>query len=214
MARATTGPPTKKTPMSGYTIDRHADVLGLNERLDKPRCTMFGRPAQQAFSAFFVWEKLLWDLEFARFIEIGTGYGNTSIFFMLHCVQKGANFITCERMPNRTTNSSPLKEMLRFQENCVVGNVYGPGISQFILEQIAAPGRTVLFLDGGDKPHEFELFCPALKRGDIVAVHDWDRAIKRLWVQKTIDQCNLDEIMAHENVIYKTLTAMFQRREK
>jgi len=205
---------TKRTPISGYTIERHLDVYDMNDYLDKPRCTMFGRPAQQAFSAFFVWEKLLGPLEFKRFIEVGTGYGNASIFFMLHCVQKEANFITCEKMKNRTTDSSPLKKMLLFHENCIVGNVYGPAISQFILEQIAAPGRTVLFLDGGDKPHEFRLFAPALKRGDVVAVHDWGRAIMREWVQDVIDAYDLQEIFGKENVFYKTLTAMFRRKEE
>jgi hypothetical protein len=103
--------------------------------------------------------------------------------------------------------------MLRFNENCILGDVYGPGISQFILEQIAEPGRTVLFLDGGDKPYEFDLFCPALKRGDIVAVHDWDRAIKRVWVQRTIDNCGLENILVEDNIKYETLTAMFRRKE-
>lgn len=203
---------TKRAPLSGYAIEPHRDVYEPNTYIDKPRCTIFGRPAQQAFSAFYVWEKLLGPLEFKRFIEVGTGYGNTSIFFLLHCVQKGANFITCERMKNRTSNSSPLKDMLRFNDCCVLGNVYGPAISQFILEQISRPGRTVLFLDGGDKPHEFGLFCPALKPGDVVAVHDWGRAIMREWVQPTIDACGLEDLMAEENAAHKTLTGMFIRR--
>jgi hypothetical protein len=171
---------------------------------------MFGRPAQQAYTAFFVWEKLLGPLEFKRFIEVGTGYGNTSIFFMLHCMQKDAAFYTFDKMANRTTNSSPLKEALDLKGCATVGDVYGPGISQVIMELCGEPGRTVMFLDGGDKPHEFQLFVPALKVGDIVAVHDWGRAIRRPWVEHIIEHRGLADLLAEENVELLTLTRMWE----
>ena len=202
----------KRTPLSGYTIERHTDVWDPNDFIDKPQCTLFGRPCQQAFSAFFMWEKVLGPLEFARFVEVGTGYGNTSTFFMLHCMQKGAEFYTFDRMANRVTNSSPLKELLDLKDKATVGDVYGTTLSQAVLQTINLPGVTVLFLDGGDKPHEFRLFAPALKPGDIVAVHDWGRAIKPEWVQATVDDCNLDPMFVGEHVQYQTLTAMWQRR--
>lgn len=154
--------------------------------------------------------KLLGPLEFKRFIEVGTGYGNTSTFFMLHCMQKGAAFYTFDRMVNRTSNSSPVKEALGLQECATVGDVYGPDISQLIMVLCHKLGRTVLFLDGGDKPHEFRLFVPALKSGDIVAVHDWDRAIKQEWVQDVIDTAELSPVFADEHTKLKTLTMMWQ----
>lgn len=203
-------PTTKRTPLSGYTIERHADVWEANDYINKPRCTLFGRPAQQAFTAFFVWEKLLGPLDFARFVEVGTGYGNTSVFFMLHCLQKGAMFVTHDRMKNRTSNSSPLKEALGLSECAIVGNVYGPSISQAIMELVSKPGRTVMFLDGGDKPHEFTIFVPALKKDDIVAVHDWGRAIKREWVQYVIDMKGLEPVLEEDNVQLETLTRMWR----
>ena len=211
MAKKNIGHAVKKMKYSGYEVDRHLDVWDPNDHIDKVQCTLFGRPCQQTFSAFFVWEKLLGPLEFTRFVEIGTGFGNTSIFFLLHCIQKGASFVTFERMTNRSTNSSPLKELLQFQECVVLGDAYAPASSQFALELIAKPGRTVLFLDGGDKPHEFRLFVPALKQGDIVAVHDWGRAIKDSWVQDTIDTCGLTPLMEAEHLQHGTLTAMFER---
>jgi cephalosporin hydroxylase len=125
---------TKMSPISGHEIERHMDVWDANDHINRPKCTMYGRPAQQAYTAFFLWEKLLGPLEFKRFVEVGTGYGNTSVFFMLHCIQKGATFVTHERMKNRSTNSSPLKEWLGLQEHCVVGDVYGPGISQALMQ--------------------------------------------------------------------------------
>jgi hypothetical protein len=103
--------------------------------------------------------------------------------------------------------------MLRFQENTILGDVYGPSISQGLLEMIGKPGRTVLFLDGGDKPHEFNLFVPALKPGDIVAVHDWGRCIKHKWVEDTIAAYNLEPLLMGDNVRHDTMTAMFKRRE-
>lgn len=200
----------KRTPLSGYDIERHMDVWDPNDHIDKPRCTMFGRPAQQAYTAFFVWEKLLGPLEFSRFIEVGTGYGNTSTFFMLHCMQKGAAFYTFDKAKNRTSNSSPVKEALDLRGCATVGNVYGPGISQALMELAHKPGLTVLFLDGGDKPHEFQLFVPALKVGDIVAVHDWGRAIKRDWVEHIIEHRGLSPLLEADNTQLLTLTRMWE----
>jgi len=210
MGRLNTGEWTKKTPISGYEIENHRDVWDPNDRIDRPKCTLFGRPCQQAFTAFFVWEKLLGPLEFKRFVEVGTGYGNTSTFFMLHCLQKGAMFVTHDQMANRVTNSSPLKEALGLKECSVVGNVYGPSIAQPLMELLHQPGRSVLFLDGGDKPHEFSLFVPALKKGDIVAVHDWGRAIKRIWVEHIIDMRGLIPVLEEDNVKLETLTRMWE----
>lgn len=200
----------KQTPLSGYTIERHEDVWDPNDFIDKPRCTMFGRPAQQAYSAFFVWEKLLGPLDFKRFIEVGTGFGNASIFFMLHCVQKDALFVTHDRMANRVTNSSPLKELLGLKQCSVLGDVYGPAISQALMDLLAQPGLSVVFLDGGDKPHEFRLFVPALKIGDIVAIHDWDRAVKQEWVQDVIDIRGLKPVLLEDNRKLSTLTRMWE----
>lgn len=210
MAKKDIQPRIKRTPISGYEIENHTDVWDANDHIDKPRCTMFGRPAQQAYSAFFVWEKLLGPLDFKRFVEVGTGYGNTSTFFMLHCIQKGAMFVTHERMANRSTNSSPLKEFLDLNGCCIVGDVYGPSISQGVMELVARPGRTVLFLDGGDKPHEFRLFVPPLKVGDIVAVHDWDRAIKGYMINNVIEMRGLKPVLEEDNIKLETLTRMWE----
>jgi hypothetical protein len=210
MGKLNVGEWNKTTPISGYVIENHRDVWESNDRIDRPKCTLFGRPAQQAFTAFFVWEKLLGPLEFKRFVEVGTGFGNTSVFFMLHCIQKGAMFVTHERMANRSTNSSPLKELLDLKSCCVVGDVYGPTISQGIMELVGRPGRTVMFLDGGDKPHEFSLFVPALKAGDIVAVHDWGRAIKRPWVEHIIELKGLQPVLEEDNIKLETLTRMWE----
>lgn len=210
MAKRGTPTALKMTPLSGYEIERHTDVWDPNDYIDKPRCTIFGRPAQQAFTAFFVWEKLLGPLEFSRFIEVGTGYGNTSVFFMLHCMQKEAAFFTFDKMINRVRNTSPLKEALDLRGCSTVGNVYGPAISQSIMDLCQKEGRTVLFLDGGDKPYEFRTFVPALKKGDIVAVHDWGRAIKRNWVQDIIDLRGLADLLLANNTQLKTLTRMWE----
>ncbi len=200
----------RKSPMSGYDIERNMDVWDFNDHIDKFKCTMFGRPCQQTYTAFFVWEKLLGPLDFSRFIEVGTGYGNSSVFFMLHCMQKDAAFYTFERQANRVSNSSPVKEALDLKGCATVGDVYGPTISQVLMELCHKPGPTVLFLDGSDKPHEFQLFVPALKKGDIVAIHDWGRCIKQDWVQHVIDHKGLKPLLEADNINLSTHTRMWE----
>ena len=200
----------RKSPLSGYDIETHMDVWGINDYIDKFKCSMFGRPCQQAYTAFFVWEKLLGPLAFSRFIEVGTGRGNASIFFMLHCMQKDAAFYTFDQIPKRAANNSPLKEALNLKGCAIIGDVYGPDISQSLMELCYKPGLTVLFLDGGDKPHEFQLFVPALKKGDIVAIHDWGRCIKTEWVQHVIDHRGLASKLLADNTELNTATRMWE----
>ena len=66
-----------------------------------------------------------------------------------------------------------------------------------------------MFCDGGDKPHELRTFAPALKKGDIIACHDWGRAIKDEWVADDIKKFNLKEIYREERIKYNTVTGIF-----
>lgn len=49
-----------------------------NERMQYPRCTFLGDTMSQSFSSLFLWENVLSEVEFARFVELGTGNGTLS----------------------------------------------------------------------------------------------------------------------------------------
>jgi len=60
---------------------------------------------------------------------------------------------------------------------------------------IQKEGRTIIFCDNGDKPKEFNTFVPYMKKGDVIAVHDWGTEI---FIEDVRDGCreyNLEETL-------------------
>jgi cephalosporin hydroxylase len=194
------------TPYSNYPVE-HAVKHGKNFAPNTLPCTFLGSPCQQSFNAFFVWEKLLAPLKFARIIELGTALGNTSVYFKMFCINKGADFYTYDfAKKNQRSNTLAQKHVL-IQDDYIMADVFkhSESISKLIRER----GISVVFCDGGDKPHELRTFAPALKKGDIIACHDWGRAIKDEWVAKDIKKNKLKEIYKEERISLNTVTGIF-----
>lgn len=81
--------------------------------------------------------------------------------------------------------------------------------SEEICKLIKGKGKSIVFCDGGDKPHELRTFAPALKKGDIIACHDWGRAIKDEWIIEDLKKYNLKEIFRKEKLELNTVTGIF-----
>lgn len=181
--------------------------LAPNEDLFKPNCTFLGEWCAQAYSAMFMWEKLLNKYNFSRFIELGTGRGNMSMYFYLFCLNRNAEFITYEYLEKFKVNDTPLKRKLNFADNIRSVDMFKE--KDTIIDEINKAGRTILFCDGLDKPYEIEVFCPNLKVGDILAVHDWGRAVKYDWVSDILEYNNYKFIFKKELEELGTITGVF-----
>jgi len=194
-------------PFSGYVIDRPTKYEA-NTAFDKPVCTLFGGACDQTFAAFFMWEKILNDNKFARIIELGTGRGHTSIMFLLYVISRDGEFYTFD--DSTVKNDTPLKEYLNLASHATKANIFNPEITRKIKSIINHRGQTILFCDCGDKVHEFRTFAPVMKKGDIIAVHDWGRAIKTEWVNDVIANNKLTWLP--ESIDYETtLTGVFKK---
>lgn len=179
----------KMTPFSGHKVKRRPVRRDrLNVTMESVACTFLGGLAAQPFSALFAWERFLGPLDFARFIEIGMGYGNTSMFFLMHCINKGAKYTGYEKAKAAGAANSEMKRLLNLAKHRRTRDFYKPKVVESIRKQLQQPGVSVIFCDGIDKPHEFELFAVALKPGDYIAVHDWGRASFQEWLQPSIDK--------------------------
>ena len=185
-----------------------------NTDIDRIRCTLFGELCVQSFHAFFVWEKFFADHAFSRFIEIGAGFGGTSLYFLLWAKQMGALYYGYERFRKRRAahRRAPLKSMMGLEGCVCYDDVFKPEVADEIKTLIQQPGRSILFCDGSDKVHEFRVFAPFLKGNDVIAAHDWPRAICEEWVAETIEEVDLKQIMVKECTQYKTYTAWFKKR--
>lgn len=199
---------TKKltTPYSGYDVET-AVKHGKNHAPNTLPCTFLGQPCQQSFNAFFIWEKLLTPLKFKRMFEIGTALGNTSVYFKLFCINKGAEFYTYDFAKKNKRSNTRIQKYVNLQDDYYMIDVFKE--SQQICSTIQKKGISIVFCDGGDKPHELRTFGPALKKGDIIACHDWGRAIKDEWIKKDIKRLNLKELFRKERLELNTVTGIF-----
>lgn len=194
------------TPYSGYDIETSVKHK-LNHAPDTLPCTFLGEKCQQSFNAFFIWEKILAPLKFKRIIEIGTAKGNTSVYFKMFCINKNAQFLTYDFCKVNTRSNTPAQKLIKIGESSIIADVFEK--SNQIKKIIKKEGVSVVFCDGGDKPHELRTFAPALKRGDIIACHDWGRAIKDEWVVDDIKRFSLKELYREERIKYNTVTGIF-----
>lgn len=204
------------TPHSRITIERDVHShTAPNTAIDVIRCTLFGDLCVQSFTAFFVWEKVFAATQYqvARFIELGAGFGGTSLYFLLMCTQCSAAYYGYERFKKRRNahRNSQLKQMMQLEDHIRYEDIFKEPTHSDLKSLIATPGCTILFCDGSDKVHEFRQFAPVLKVGDIIAAHDWPRAIRTEWVAEVIEGCGLRQIMMDDCAQLETHTAWFRK---
>ena len=202
----------KTTPHSN--IDIANDVKHIpNNNFSEIQCTMYGDLCVQSFSAFFMWEKVLNANPFKRFLEIGAGFGGTSLYFLLWAEQLRAQYHGYEKMKSRgkAHQRSVLKKLHDLVGHIHYGDVFTAQAILDIGDLIRQPGRTIIFCDGGDKVHEFRVFAPSMKSGDIIAAHDWPRAIQYEWVAETIEEVGLEQMLPHECEELQTHTTWWEK---
>lgn len=134
----------------------------------KQKSTFLGTEVSQNQLAIPMWESVLRNIEFSRIIELGTWRGDFSVYFLMFCIQREAEFYTYDIVRRRRTR---VKQLLEFDKCHRVRDIFKH--KQEIIELIQRPGRTILFCDNGDKQREVDTFAPHLKSRDIIAVHDW-----------------------------------------
>lgn len=154
----------------------------------------FGCFMQQTPEAVLSLNRLLNFVNFDTIIELGTHDGGLSSLFALYC--HGSNnkaYASHEGEPslykNHTHHKSPKqfytfdifeRDIPRLNMLRVLGAkaekldfLNNPEGIEYVRRLITEGGRVLLLCDGGDKRKEFELYAPALKRGDIIMGHDW-----------------------------------------
>jgi hypothetical protein len=142
------------------------------------KSTFLGNFMAQSPQAIAAWEQALQHVSFQRIIELGTGHGTFSLYLLLFCRERGAQFFTYDnvrRFATSVESTGFIMSLLRLDDCFKRHDVLAePGP---IIEKIKKPGRTVLFCDDGDKKQEVRTFGPHLKPGDILGVHDWHKEV-------------------------------------
>lgn len=127
--------------------------------------------AQQHVNAFPFFAEFFARNPVDRIIEIGTAGGGLALYF------RELN----PTVPIDTYDIISLPVYAKLNANGITThckNVFGPVTVAELHASIQAPGRALLFCDGGCKVNEFNTFAPSLKPGDVIMAHDYcaDRA--------------------------------------
>lgn len=121
--------------------------------------------AQQHPDAFDFFDKFLVEQKFDRIIEIGTAAGGLA-WWLWH-----------NHKTEITTYDIAVRGLHGDLHKAGVGVVHGDVFSDAhrldIERLIAAPGKTLLLCDGGNKVAEFNHFSAFLKSGDVIMAHDY-----------------------------------------
>jgi hypothetical protein len=199
----------KITPITKYPI-QCCGPGPTNGKIDFPNCTFLGGLSDQPFTAFFIWEQFFGQFKdtIKRFIEFGCDQGNTSVYFLLWCINIGATYIGYDKRAKGLYKNTKVKTLIGLHKHMRIGNGYKKGDE--IKRMIRLPGQSVIFTDCIDKPWEFRTFAPMLKKGDVLAIHDWDRAIFDNWVEDTLNEIKPYSLLYEkERLQLKTLTRFF-----
>lgn len=133
-----------------------------------PAAAPLGLPMCQNRVAIPTWSYAMERLAPARIIELGTYSGGFITALAVHAWRIGAKVISYDinRPDERIV---PLAEFLgvRFRRGSCWDRV------DEIAELVQQPGVTYVLCDGGDKPRELQTFARYLKRGDVIAAHDY-----------------------------------------
>jgi cephalosporin hydroxylase len=117
--------------------------------------TLGGVPIQQTWSALFMLEKIIQEARIQRIVELGTGYGGLTRFFLWHC-------------PTMSFDIKP-KWLHYVEMDCFSST------AQHFAITFMQYHKSLVFCDDGDKPKELRTYAALLKRGDHIMVHDYRR---------------------------------------
>ena len=137
---------------------------------------LFGKiELAQTYSALYWLNRCFEEhLDIGCALELGTLYGGLSAFLGLSFPGR---VITCDHTDKRKDHAKYLHERLGVHFEFV--NVLNPEAPKQLLELCqqrigySPESKIFLFCDNGGKETEFRLFAPHLRRGDLIAVHDY-----------------------------------------
>ena len=147
-----------------------------------------GIPMRQWQTDLWLWEKFFLDHKIKRFVELGTGNGGMSLFFLLQSYQYDFDFHTFDIKIPVAIESRIVRLLLNLDVNFVLGDIYTEK-EWFVRGILESDYTAMLYCDNGDKPKEVATFAPYLKSGDYLAVHDWKVEIKPENIPDYLEEC-------------------------
>jgi hypothetical protein len=158
--------------------------------------TFMGIKVFQTWADLGIWEEFFNTYPIRTFIEFGSGYGGSTLFFALQCHQRGIQFHTYDNQRNFNVDAG-LHGLLGTKNTFHNINIFGEaaGESQSIGAIIDTCTKPLaIFFDDGDKPREWKVYAPRTSPGDFCIVHDWGKEFK----ESDIGGVKVEQIMVKQ----------------
>jgi hypothetical protein len=172
-------------------------------------CWFLGQAAAQFYIDFYIWELFFLQYKIKNMVELGTGQGAGSLFFLLQSIQKDFYFNTFDiNTPGYLT--SPLAKLLCFEDHFYQGNIWEDQNDRIIYLLSNDNYPTLLYCDNGTKAKEADIFGRYLKPDDYLVIHDWGTEVTRGDISDLLK--DFDEILVEECNELGSLTKFFVKR--
>jgi len=138
-----------------------------------------GLTMSQYWADLPIWENFLNDhLDIHSLIELGTFRAGMSVFLKMQCIAREMRFWSFDwHRPSEL--DSPICQKLELEKDFVLGDFMKERKDKLVgLLSWKEVKPLLLYVDGGNKPLEFNTFVPYLSAGDYVAVHDYSTEFK------------------------------------
>jgi len=174
-----------------WVVERPAQAYGYNALyMIRVNTTFAGVRIAQSWSDLCILENILTVEKPDIIIELGTQHGASALFFSLF---------------TKTYTFDIKKYNIPKSDNIIyeICDIFKD--SDKIKSLIQNNKKVFLFCDNGNKPKEFEVFAPFLKKGDIIFVHDYGIEIKDKDVAPLVKSLNLKELPTSNIVEFSLL---------
>lgn len=169
--------------------------------------TFAGFWCQHSWAALFVYEKFLaahHDVDL--FVELGSGFGGLSSYLALTMQERYGRFVTVELDSNRIRRPDLLALL---NAEAIEADIMEDRVVALVRDRILTSKRTIILVDGGDKPKEMALYGPLLGKNDMIVCHDWgvevaEKDIPAGWEKYQPWQEQAEEMGTHQLILKRT----------
>lgn len=160
---------------------------------DSKNTSFLGIPVMQWHADLWLWEKFFNRHAVRTFIELGTGRGGMSIYFLLQSLQHGFTFNTFDVVVPDAIHE-PIGKLLKLKTHFKQGDIMVQLYDEITALLTNSSRPIMLYCDNGNKPLEVKTYSMFLEKGDFVAVHDWDKEISKNDIPSNLELLDFSEV--------------------
>jgi hypothetical protein len=133
--------------------------------------SILGVTSQQQYADLIAWEIFFQRYKIKSFIELGSGHGGMSLYFLAQSVQQGFLFSTFDTRPPSAAIASPLGHIFNLAAHFYQKDVFTTSLADYLVYPCC------IYCDNGDKPKEFQMVAALIsgnRHRNFIVTHDWD----------------------------------------